>query len=98
MEKEKRLNARPVSRTLMACSYKHVPQVALNDKSADNQVRIRRLTPRAYFRLQGFTDEQFDRAVAVNSETQLYKQAGNAVTVNVVKAIGRHIIKTNETE
>lgn len=54
-------------------------------------IRIRRLTPRECFRLQGFTDEQFDKATAVNSETQLYKQAGNAVTVNVVEEIGRHI-------
>ena len=61
-------------------------------------IRIRRLTPRECFRLQGFTDEQFDRAAAVNSETQLYKQAGNAVTVNVVEEIGRHIVKTNEVE
>lgn len=58
---------------------------------SDEPIRIRRLTPRECFRLQGFTDEQFDRAAAVNSETQLYKQAGNAVTVNVVEEIGRHI-------
>lgn len=58
---------------------------------SDEPIRIRRLTPRECFKLQGFTDEQFDRAAAVNSETQLYKQAGNAVTVNVVEAIGRHI-------
>ena len=64
----------------------------------DEPIRIRRLTPKECFRLQGFTDEQFDRAAAVNSETQLYKQAGNAVTVNVVEAIGRHIVKTNESE
>ena len=80
-----------ISRTLMACGYKHVPQVALNNELADGQVCIRRLTPKECFRLQGFTDEQFDQAAAVNSETQLYKQAGNAVTVNVVEAIGRHI-------
>ena len=64
----------------------------------DESIRIRRLTPRECFRLQGFTDEQFDKAAAVNSETQLYKQAGNAVTVNVVAEIGRHIVKTNEVE
>lgn len=58
---------------------------------SNEPIRIRRLTPRECFRLQGFTDEQFDRAAAVNSETQLYKQAGNAVTVNVVEEIGRHI-------
>ena len=65
---------------------------------ADDRIKIRKLTPRECFRLQGFTDEQFDRAAAVNSETQLYKQAGNAVTVNVVEEIGRHIVKTNEVE
>ena len=63
---------------------------------SDEPIRIRRLTPRECFRLQGFTDEQFDRAAAVNSETQLYKQAGNAVTINVVEEIGRHI-KENTT-
>lgn len=62
----------------------------LNKKSGE-PIRIRRLTPRECFRLQGFTDEQFDRAAAVNSEPQLYKQAGNAVTVNVVEEIGRHL-------
>lgn len=55
-------------------------------------VRIRKLTPKECWRLQGFTDEQFEKAAAVNSNTQLYKQAGNAVTVNVVEAIGRHIV------
>ena len=60
---------------------------------ADDHIKIRKLTPRECFRLQGFTDEQFDRAAAVNSETQLYKQAGNAVTVNVVEEIGRHIME-----
>lgn len=65
--------------------------VDINNKGLP--IRIRRLTPKECFRLQGFTDEQFDRAAAVNSETQLYKQAGNAVTVNVVEEIGRHIKK-----
>lgn len=65
---------------------------------ADDRIKIRKLTPRECFRLQGFTDEQFNKAAAVNSETQLYKQAGNAVTVNVVEEIGRHIVKTNESE
>lgn len=60
---------------------------------ADDHIKIRKPTPRECFRLQGFTDEQFDRAAAVNSETQLYKQAGNAVTVNVVEEIGRHIME-----
>lgn len=56
------------------------------------RMRIRKLTPRECWRLQGFTDEQFDKAAAVNSNSQLYKQAGNAVTVNVVEEIGKHIM------
>lgn len=55
-------------------------------------VRIRKLTPKECWRLQGFSDEQFEKAATVNSNTQLYKQAGNAVTVNVVEAIGKHIV------
>ena len=51
--------------------------------------RIRRLTPRETWRLQAFEDELFDRARAAGlSDAQLYKQAGNAVTVNVVYEIG----------
>lgn len=53
----------------------------------ETKVKIRRLTPLECFRLQGFTDEQFYKAKAVNSDSQLYKQAGNAVTVNVAYAI-----------
>lgn len=63
--------------------------VVLDDGS---KVYIRKLTPRECWRLQGFTDEQFDKAAAVNSNSQLYKQAGNAVSVNVVAEIGKHIM------
>ena len=49
--------------------------------------RIRRLTPCECFRLQGFPDELFERARAVNSDAQLYKQAGNAVTATVAYAV-----------
>ena len=52
---------------------------------------IRRLTPRECFRLQGFPDDYFDRAASVNSDEQLYKQAGNSVTVNVVFEIARRL-------
>lgn len=54
-------------------------------------VKIRRLTPKECFRLQGFPDEYFERARAVNSDTQLYKQAGNSVTVNVIYEIARRL-------
>jgi len=54
--------------------------------------RVRRLTPREAWRLQGWTDDQFDKAAAVNSDAQLYRQAGNGVTVPVIAAIGRQIV------
>ena len=50
-------------------------------------LRIRRLTPKECWRLMGFDDEDFDRAAKVNSETQLYKQAGNSIVVNVLETI-----------
>ena len=56
------------------------------------KVSIRKLTPKECWRLQGFSDAQYEKAAAVNSNSQLYKQAGNAVTVNVVEEIGRHIM------
>ena len=54
-------------------------------------MRIRKLTPKECFRLQGFPDEYFERAKAVNSDNQLYKQAGNSVTVNVIYEIARRL-------
>lgn len=50
-------------------------------------ISIRRLTPLECFRLQGWDDKYFERAKSVNSDSQLYKQAGNGVTVNVIQAI-----------
>lgn len=54
-------------------------------------IRIRKLTPRECWRLQAFPDWAFDKAQEVNSKTQLYKQAGNSVTVNVIKAIAERL-------
>jgi DNA (cytosine-5)-methyltransferase 1 len=53
--------------------------------------RIRKLTPRECWRLQGFPDWAFDRAAEVNSDSQLYKQAGNSVTVNVIYEIAKRM-------
>ena len=53
--------------------------------------RIRKLTPRECWRLQGFPDWAFDKAKEVNSNSQLYKQAGNSVTVNVIAAIAKEL-------
>jgi len=72
-----------LSRTLKA--QKH-------DAAVTDGVRIRRLTPLECFRLQGFPDEFFHRAKAAGvSDSQLYKQAGNAVTVNVVYEIAKRL-------
>ena len=50
---------------------------------------IRQFTPKECFRLQGWTDDYFEKAQQFNSDSQLYKQAGNGVTVNVIEAIAR---------
>lgn len=56
-----------------------------------DEIRIRKLTPRECWRLQGFPDYAFDKAQEVNSNSQLYKQAGNSVTVNVIAEIARKL-------
>lgn len=65
----------------------------------DGNIRIRRLTPRECWRLQGFPDEYFNKAKAAGiSDTQLYKTAGNSVTVNVARAIGERLKEIEENE
>jgi len=58
--------------------------------------RIRRLMPRECFRLQGFDEKQIDKLLDGNSDTQAYKQAGNAVTVNVVHALALRLKSAHE--
>ena len=55
-------------------------------------IRIRKLTPRECWRFMGFTDEDFDKAEKVNSNTQLYKQAGNSIVVPVLEGIFKQLI------
>lgn len=52
-------------------------------------IAIRKLTPKECFRLQGWSDDYFEKAQFVNSDSQLYKQAGNGVTVTVIETIAR---------
>ena len=54
-------------------------------------IAIRKLTPKECFRLQGWPDDYFEKAQFVNSDSQLYKQAGNGVTVTVIKAIAEKL-------
>ena len=58
-----------------------------NQAVVDEDVRLRKLTPKECFRLMGFDDESFHRAEAVNSNSQLYKQAGNSIVVPVLEHI-----------
>ena len=63
----------------------------VNQGTITSGMRIRKLVPIETWRLQGFTDEQFYKAEEVNSNSQLYKQAGNSVTVNVIQAIAERL-------
>lgn len=56
------------------------------------QIRIRKLTPRECWRLMGFADEDFDKAAEINSNTQLYKQAGNSIVATVLEGIFKELI------
>lgn len=58
--------------------------------------RIRKLTPKECWRLMGFDDEDFEKASQVNSNAQLYKQAGNSIVVNVLEAILTNLLKGND--
>lgn len=55
-------------------------------------LRIRKLTPKECWRLMGFDDEDFDKAAKVNSNSQLYKQAGNSIVVNVLEEIFKNLL------
>lgn len=72
------------------------PTLTSNSYQENNHLsdgfRIRKLTPRECWRLQGFPDWAFDKAQEVNSNSQLYKQAGNSVTINVIEAIARELV------
>lgn len=59
-------------------------------------IAIRKLTPKECFRLQGWTDDYFEKAAFVNSDSQLYKQAGNGVTVNVIYEIAKRLKECDE--
>ena len=66
-----------------------------NQGVLEKDLRIRKLTPKECWRLMGFNDEEFKKAEAVNSNTQLYKQAGNSIVVNVLEGILNNLITNN---
>jgi DNA (cytosine-5)-methyltransferase 1 len=67
-----------------------------NIRYVETIYRIRKLTPRECWRLMGYTDADFDKASQVNSNTQLYKQAGNAIVKQVLMAIFAQMIPKAE--
>ena len=82
----------PNSKTRRGRVGKQIANTLLTGESQgviEPDFRIRKLTPRECWRLQGFPDWAFDKAQEVNSNSQLYKQAGNSVTVNVIAAIAK---------
>lgn len=64
----------------------------------ETRYRIRKLTPKECWRLMGFTDEDFEKAASVNSNTQLYKQAGNSIVVNCLEGIFSNLIGKTDGE
>ena len=84
----------PNSKTRRGRVGKQIANTLLTGESQgviEPDFRIRKLTPRECWRLQGFPDWAFDKAQEVNSNSQLYKQAGNSVTVNVIAAIAKKL-------
>lgn len=61
-------------------------------------IRIRKLTPKECWRLMGFDDADYEKASKVNSNTQLYKQAGNSIVVNVLEAILKNLLLENNRD
>ena len=85
----------PNSKTRRGRVGKQIANTLLTGESqgvVEPDFRIRKLTPRECWRLQGFPDWAFDKAQEVNSNSQLYKQAGNSVTVNVIAAIAKELL------
>lgn len=76
--------------TLRAETHGNLPKII------ENQYRIRKLTPLECWRLMGFSDEDFHKAEEVNSNSQLYKQAGNSIVKNVLMAIFGQMIPGKE--
>ena len=90
---------RQIAHTLTACNDQGTveagavltPDRETIQHSVSQCGRIRRLTPRECLRLQGWADDRIDLIMPIQSDSQLYKQAGNGVTVTVVEAIGKRL-------
>ena len=81
-----------LSPTLHTCGGGENQEIKVAVMENNEQFRIRKLTPLECWRLMGFDDEDFRKAEAVNSNSQLYKQAGNSIVVNVLEGILRNLL------
>lgn len=84
-----------LSPTLNTMQGGYKQPMIINDEQ--QSVRIRKLTPKECYRLMGFDDEAFERAASVNSNTQLYKQAGNSIVVDVLMAIFDNLLVNGQS-
>ena len=80
-----------ISRALTT-SCRTISKNQMSTGVSENGIRVRKLTPKECWRLMGFTDEDFEKAQKVNSNTQLYKQAGNSIVKQVLMAIFKQMI------
>ena len=69
----------------------HVPKIQ-EQTDGEVYVRIRKLTPRECWRLMDFTDEDFDKCRPIQSDAQLYKQAGNSIVVSCLEQILHNLL------
>lgn len=86
-------NSQGICNTLTSVQKDNLVMETVRIKQATKieKYRIRKLTPKECWRLMAFSDEDFHKAEAVNSNTQLYKQAGNSIVVSVLEAIFRQM-------
>ena len=87
------LNTNGICRTLSTQSNNLATKI-----KEQKSLRIRKLTPRECFRLMGFDDSDFDKVEGNLSNTQLYKQAGNSIVVNVLEEIYKELFKSNSPD
>ena len=87
------LNTNGICRTLSTQSNNIATKI-----KEQKSLRIRKLTPRECFRLMGFDDSDFDKVEGNLSNTQLYKQAGNSIVVNVLEEIYKELFKSNSPD
>ena len=85
-------NSRGIANTITTVQKdNYVLEPLITETAVVDNYRLRKLTPRECWRLMGFTDEQFDKAAEVCSNSQLYKQAGNSIVVNVLEEIFKNL-------